>query len=739
MGLKLRPYQDDAADFLYERDRAMILAPVGAGKTAITLTAMQAMLNDGLVKRWLVVAPKRVCADVWPVEAPLWSGIAPALAVGTPAQRQAAFDSGAPVVVINYDNLDKLDSLSGFDGIVFDELTRLKNPSGKRFKALEKLLAPIRVRWGLTGSFTSNGLEDVFGQCKIISQSLLGRAKGAFLQQYFVCINRDFGQWEPRAGGLEQVMERIKPATFVLEPGEYSDTLPPCQVNEVRVSFADRGPYEKMKRDYVVKFGDDRVIAQNAASVTTKLQQMACIAEKTPVLTERGWVPIEAIRSNDLIWDGEEWVAHGGAVFQGEKPIALCHGVFMTYDHQVLTVSGWQSCEDIISGNESGRFDRAKVWLPDGYPQGGGIEMWPRNVGVPLRLRQGSRADEPIPSGRRAKAPAKLRLPPRKYAARHDRQPSVSHLERHERQMPEPERQGLQKLRGTRHNGLRRMGNVVRGILARYEDWLRGRFVVGSQGQQRAVFSRKLPVGDAIAAAQQQAVEHVDQHVGWADDNRASGAGAGYANADSLCALAQVRVDTGKSPEYARTFDILNCGPRNRFVARSAGGRPLIVHNCGFVYDREGPTPVHWFSSHKFDRLDELLAENQRANTLAVYNYREELAELQRRYPQAQTIDDDRAIERWNAGKIELLLVHPKSAGHGLNLQHGGCHIVFVSLPWSLELYEQTVGRLHRSGQPHAVWVYVMLTEKTIDERIWASLHDKRAVSDIAMEELKND
>ena len=65
--------------------------------------------------------------------------------------------------------------------------------------------------------------------------------------------------------------------------------------------------------------------------------------------------------------------------------------------------------------------------------------------------------------------------------------------------------------------------------------------------------------------------------------------------------------------------------------------------------------------------------------------------------------------------------------------------MVFLSLPWSLELYEQTVGRLHRSGQRHDVWVYVMLTEKTIDERIWAALHDKRAVSDIALEELKDD
>jgi SNF2 family DNA or RNA helicase len=135
--------------------------------------------------------------------------------------------------------------------------------------------------------------------------------------------------------------------------------------------------------------------------------------------------------------------------------------------------------------------------------------------------------------------------------------------------------------------------------------------------------------------------------------------------------------------------------------------------------------------------LDDLLEENQHANTLIVYQFQEEVAELRRRYPKLATLDDDRAIERWNAGQIELLAVHPKSAGHGLNLQHGGSHMVFLSLPWSLELYEQTVGRLHRSGQLHDVWVYILLAEKTVDEKIWAALHDKRAISDIAMEALK--
>ena len=439
--MQLRPYQNEAADFLYERDRAMILAPVGAGKTAITLTAMQDMLFNEEVGRFLVLAPKRVCTDVWPVEQPKWAPFHEiAVAVGTPKQRLAALRSDARIVVSNYDNIQWLaEQALDFDAIVFDELTRLKNPSGTRFKALLKVLEPMTIRWGLTGSFTSNGLEDVFGQCKIVDQSLLGRSKGAFMQQYFVLINKDFGEWAPRVGSLAGVMERIKPATYVLDAGDYKDKLPPINVVEVRCDLDDREPYEKMKKDFQAL----DVTAINAGVVTGKLQQMA-----------------------------------SGFVYDTRR----------------------------TASETPGRFDST----------------------------------------------------------------------------------------------------------------------------QTAV----------------------------------------------------------------------------------------------------------WFSSHKFDRLEELLDENQHANTILVYQYQEELAEIKRRFS-VTTLDDVDAIERWNDGKVRLLAVHPKSAGHGLNLQFGGCHMVFLSLPWSLELYEQTVGRLHRSGQAHAVWVYVMMTNKTVDEKIWGALHDKRAVSDIAMEELK--
>ena len=135
--LSLRPYQESGADFLFERDRAMILAPVGAGKTAITLTAMQDMVREGEVERWLVIAPKRVAASVWPAEAAKWApGLTMSVCVGTPRERLVAYAADTQVMVINYDNLQWLSELNNeFDGeslpaAVFSS-TNTTPPSGR--------------------------------------------------------------------------------------------------------------------------------------------------------------------------------------------------------------------------------------------------------------------------------------------------------------------------------------------------------------------------------------------------------------------------------------------------------------------------------------------------------------------------------------------------------------------------------------------------------------------------------
>jgi SNF2 family DNA or RNA helicase len=154
---------------------------------------------------------------------------------------------------------------------------------------------------------------------------------------------------------------------------------------------------------------------------------------------------------------------------------------------------------------------------------------------------------------------------------------------------------------------------------------------------------------------------------------------------------------------------------------------------AGFVYGSE----ARWLSSHKLDAIEDIISENQRAPTIVWYQYIAEKDALTKRFPQARTVDEPGIIDAWNQGTVEILLAHPASAGHGLNLQDGGCRMIWMSLPWSAELYEQAVGRLHRSGQRHDVWCYIVQTTGTVDERIWSALQDKRSLSTVALECLR--
>ena len=95
-------------------------------------------------------------------------------------------------------------------------------------------------------------------------------------------------------------------------------------------------------------------------------------------------------------------------------------------------------------------------------------------------------------------------------------------------------------------------------------------------------------------------------------------------------------------------------------------------------------------------------------------------------------------VEPWNKGEISRLVIHPMSAGHGLNLQHGGSTMVFFSLLWSLELYLQTIGRLVRTGQTNAVSINHIITRGSMDGRILDALHSNAETQDEMMEYLKH-
>ncbi len=103
------------------------------------------------------------------------------------------------------------------------------------------------------------------------------------------------------------------------------------------------------------------------------------------------------------------------------------------------------------------------------------------------------------------------------------------------------------------------------------------------------------------------------------------------------------------------------------------------------------------------------------------------------RYPEAVDIKEPDAVERWNKGEINILLAHPASAGHGLNMQFGGHIVIWYGLPLSLELYQQANKRLHRMGQKETVLIHHILVKGTMDVRVL-----KRQMRDQSLQQRQN-
>ena len=128
----------------------------------------------------------------------------------------------------------------------------------------------------------------------------------------------------------------------------------------------------------------------------------------------------------------------------------------------------------------------------------------------------------------------------------------------------------------------------------------------------------------------------------------------------------------------------------------------------------------------KLDALEDLIEGANGKPLLIAYWFKHDLARIQKRFPEAREIRTSKDIQDWNAGNIPVALIHPASAGHGLNLQAGGNTLVWFGLTWSLELYQQTNARLWRQGQTAGtVIIHHIVTEDTIDERIMDALERK--------------
>ncbi|BBH19811.1 DEAD/DEAH box helicase [Paenibacillus baekrokdamisoli] len=161
----------------------------------------------------------------------------------------------------------------------------------------------------------------------------------------------------------------------------------------------------------------------------------------------------------------------------------------------------------------------------------------------------------------------------------------------------------------------------------------------------------------------------------------------------------------------------------------------LLQMANGAVYDEDrGVREIH---DVKLNALEDLIEAANGHPVLVFYAYKHDLSRIKKRFPQARTLNTADDIAEWNNGGIPILLAHPASAGHGLNLQEGGNTIVWFGLNWSLELYQQANARLYRQGQTRSVIIHHLIAEGTIDEDVMAALEGKAVGQDALMAAVK--
>ena len=155
--------------------------------------------------------------------------------------------------------------------------------------------------------------------------------------------------------------------------------------------------------------------------------------------------------------------------------------------------------------------------------------------------------------------------------------------------------------------------------------------------------------------------------------------------------------------------------------AAALSGKLLQMAN-GAVYDDQGVV-IH-IHDRKLDALEDLIEAANGKPVLIAYWFKHDLSRIQKRF-EVEVLSTRDSIKRWNDGKIPIAVIHPASAGHGLNLQAGGSTLVWFGLTWSLELYQQTNARLWRQGQNETVVIHHLIAKGTIDERVMKALNDK--------------
>ena len=294
----LHGYQHRAAEFVQEHPRAAMLMDMGTGKTSSVLTALVDMFNNLQIRGALIIAPRRVAETVWVQEAEKWAHTRHLriclLRGASKATLARRLQMHYHAWVINYEalpwlftTLNQLFLRRGrylpFDTLILDELTRVKNSTGKRIApwhlrnpAGYKMLDHFPRRIGLTGTPAPNGYWDLYGQFLALDDGArLGVSQQIYKEQYFI-ENIHTGRKVPAKGAKELIQQQISDITMSIQAKDHLD-LPPVQFNDITIDLPPkaRQQYDQLESDMFMELDQGAMEVFNAAALTAKCRQVA--------------------------------------------------------------------------------------------------------------------------------------------------------------------------------------------------------------------------------------------------------------------------------------------------------------------------------------------------------------------------------------------------------------------------------------------------------------------------------
>ena len=758
--------QRTTAAFMSGHDRCFNLNDLGTGKTLATLWAYDYLRSIGVVKKALVISPLSTLERAWGDD--LFNHFAHltfSVLHGTREKRLKLLETDVDLYVINHDGLkvnglvDAINARNDIDLVIIDEVSQAaRTASSDRWKSLAKVVrhevekGRQRMAWGLTGTPVPNSPTDAWAQCRLIVPHKVPPYFTSFKNQ----VMRQVSQfaWLPREEAQDIVFEAMQPA-IRFKRDEVVD-LPPCTYVErtVELTAAQKKAYKEMVNKLQAEFDSGEVTAVNEAVKAQKLIQILCIGYNTPVLTELGWIPIQEVPANVRVWDGIEWVNHRGLAYKGVKRVIKCDGVYMTPDHEVLTESGWKPAKEIVYGQTCEGLNRVAVRLPDGdtsrrfYNANGGI-LETSNLAVSMRLWERSGTSEPVSPHETPHYAEELRVPSRQRTTQALESSDVQNVGRNETSLPKRVRQGLEELRGAWNQGVRAVGEFIRQLSGGYASNLAEGAYPRSHQRERSIFSGELPVGYCETAGEQHSRKYDTENPSWGNDAHAS-CGTLRVKGDNAVRKDQsIQVACGKSlfnSGHRQVFDLIDCGPRNRFVVRGENGELIIVHNCGAVYGKDGEE--HYVDAKpRYEAVREACEESGSKTIVFVpfVSMVKPLSEfleksgfsVEKIYGDVSKGERDRIFSSFQKLKDpQVIVAIPQAMSHGLTLTAAST-IVWAAPITNNDTFEQANARVSRPGQKLNQLI-VMIEGSPIERKYYQRLKEKGRVQGILLDLVQN-